>query len=434
MIEEIVKQIKKINKGNIPTMLVFLSLIFVFFYRFLIGLGAMESIKYLLDAITITLTFISLRKKQFSNLFKLTILIYGLIIVVGTIARLFYISTWPSNVANYLMDIRMLTRYPLYAFVCTSVLNDDDKKHIKELVYSFNIFNSIYIVYQYFTVKVADYWMRGDYLNGFFGAYRGGNLYENVLLVIVTIIVFDDYLKNKIKAHTMIINIIINLFVATIIELKFFYVEAVIIFLIYFVSSFKELTRKKVNRSIIIFAVITVIGICFVNILYKLYPWMQGTLTSWERISDYLLNSHGDSQEMINRTTFLSDVSNMIFHGSVIHQVFGIGLGSANTGMIGGVLPEFTQKYSTTAYSWYSSSYMLVETGIIGFTLYLMTFLLPVSIKNVRHSSNSKMILCICIMSILMVFYNETFRTEAGLMMCLLFAVANKSDSDIRTD
>lgn len=434
MIEEFGKQIKKIKKENIPTMLVFLSLIFTFFYRFFIGLGAMESIKYTLDAITIALTFISIRKKQFSNLFKLIISIYGLIIVVGTIARFFYISTWTSNVANYLMDIRMLIRYPLYAFVCASVLNNDDSKHIKELLYLFNIINSICIVYQYLTVNVVDYWMRGDYLNGFFGAYRGGNLYENVLLVIVTIIVFDDYLKKKINAPAMIINIIINLFVATIIELKFFYVEAVIIFFIYFISSFKELTKREVGRNVILFAIITVIGICFVNILYKLYPWMQGTLTSWVRISDYLSNSHGDSQEMINRTTFISDVSNIIFRGSVINLVFGIGLGSANTGMIGGVLPEFTQKYSTTAYSWYSSSYMLVETGIIGFTLYLMTFLLPVSKKFVRHSSNRKMILCTCIMSILMIFYNETFRTEAGLMMCLLFAVANKSYPDTRVD
>lgn len=434
MITEIGKQIKKINKGNIPTMLVFLSLIFIFFYRFFIGLGAMESIKYTLDVITIALAFISIRKKRFNNLFKLTISIYGLIIAVGTITRLFYISTWTSNIANYLMDIRMLLRYPLFAFGCTSVLNNDDCKHIKKLLYFFNIINSICIVYQYLTVNVADYWMRGDYLNGFFGAYRGGNLYENVLLVIVTIIVFDDYLKNKINAPAMIINIILNLFVATIIELKFFYVEAVVVFFIYFFSSFKELTAKEVYRNIILFVIITVFGICFVNILYKLYPWMQGTLTSLERISDYLSNSHGDSQEMINRTTFISDVSNIIFHGRVINLVFGIGLGSANTGMIGGMLPEFTQKYSTTAYSWYSSSYMLVETGIIGFTLYLMTFLLPASKKFVRYSSNRKIILCTCIMSLLIIFYNETFRTEAGLMMCLLFAVAYKSDPDIRAD
>lgn len=434
MIAEMHRIIEKVINGqiDIPALLVFISLIFIFFYRFIIGVGAKESIKYILDVITIVLALISIKKKQMTDLFKITILIYGLIVVIGTITRLFNIDNWTSHIVNYLMDIRMLARYPLYAFSCISVLDDDDCKIIKKLICAFNVINAICIVYQYFTVDVWDYWMRGDYINGFFGAYRGGNLYENVLLVIVTIIVLDGYAKKKIKASTMLINIILNLFIATIIELKFFYLEVAVIFLTYFLASFKESTNKDMIRIIKILVTLAIVGFCFINILYKLYPWMRGTLSSWERMSDYLSNSHGDSQKMINRTTFISDVYHILFHGNITDLIFGIGLGSANTGNVGGVLPEFTQKYINTAYSWYSSSYLLVETGIIGFILYFIAFIMPVRKKYISYSSNRKMIICTCIMSIMMIFYNETFRTEAGLMMCILFAIANNSDPDIK--
>ena len=145
---------------------------------------------------------------------------------------------------------------------------------------------------------------------------------------------------------------------------------------------------------------------------------------------DYFSNSHGDSQGMINRTSFISDVNNTMFHGDVINLVLGVGLGTANTGVFGGSLPAFTQKYGYTAYSWYSSSYMLIETGIIGLILYCTAFILPVNNRFMRGTSKREMVICTCIISIMMIFYNETFRTEAGLMMCILLAISNIKDAN----
>lgn len=358
-------------------------------------------------------------------------MIYAFIIIIGTIARLVNITIWGSDISNFLMDIRMLVRYPMFAFACASLLNNDDCKTIKKILYSFNIINTVFIIYQYFTINVYDYWMRGDYLNGFFGAYRGGNLYENVLLVIVTIIALDDYTTQKINTPLILINLGVNLFAATLAELKYYYVEFAVILLIYFVSSLKRVTARKLIRGLIVISICIVGAVYLINVLYKIYPWMQGTLTSLTRILDYFSNSHGDSQNMINRTSFISDVNNMIFHGNVIELIFGVGLGTANTGIYESALPEFTQKYGFTGYSWYSSSYMLVETGLLGLMLYCTAFLLPIKRRFIRESSNRKMIICTCIMSIMMIFYNETFRTEAGLMMCILLTVSNKSRADI---
>ena len=426
------KYIIKVHKGrvNIESVLIFLSLIFILFYRHFVEKGITDNIKYVLDGIIIAVFLVSISKARITTLFKHTVLVYTFIIIIGTIVRLANITLWDSDITNFLMDIRMLARYPMYAFACASLLDYKDCKNIKKIMYSFNLVNTVLIIYQYFTLNVWDYWMRGDYLNGFFGAYRGGNVYENVLLVIVTIIAIDDYTTKKINTCIMLVNIGINLFAATLSELKYYYIELVVILLIYFASSFKRITARKIFRTLIIALVCIIAAIYFINILYKIYPWMQGTLTSWTRMLDYFSNSHGDSQGMINRTSFISDVNNTMFHGDVINLVLGVGLGTANTGVFGGSLPAFTQKYGYTAYSWYSSSYMLIETGIIGLILYCTAFILPVNNRFMRGTSKREMVICTCIISIMMIFYNETFRTEAGLMMCILLAISNIKDAN----
>lgn len=426
------RYIIKFHKGrvNIESVLIYLSFIFILFYRHFVERGVTDNIKYVLDVITIVAFMVSIAKARITNLFKLSLLVYTFIVIIGTLVRVANITIWDSDIANFLMDIRMLARYPMYAFACASLLDYNDSKNIKKIVYSFNLVNTVLIIYQYFTLNVFDYWMRGDYLNGFFGAFRGGNIYENALLVIVTIIAIEDYTTKKINTATMLVNIGVSLLAATLSELKYYYLEGAVILLIYYASSLKRVTTKKIIRSLIIASICIIGAVYFINILYKLYPWMQGTLTSWTRMLDYFSNSHGDSQGMINRTSFISDINNTIFHGDVIDLIFGVGLGTANTGVFGGSLPEFTQKYSYTTYSWISSSYMLIETGIVGLILYCTAFILPINKKFTRDTSKRKMVICTCIISIMMIFYNETFRTEAGLMMCILLAISNINNVD----
>ena len=157
---------------------------------------------------------------RFTNLFKLLTLIYAYIIVIGTVSRVTNITVWNSDIVHFMMDIRMLARYPMYTFACVSLLNDNDCRIIKKTLYIFNVINTLLIIYQYNTINVLDYWMRGDYLNGFFFFFCGGNVHENVLLVIVTIIAIDDYVAKKINTPLMLINLVVNLLVATITELK----------------------------------------------------------------------------------------------------------------------------------------------------------------------------------------------------------------------
>lgn len=82
--------------------------------------------------------------------------------------------------------------------------------------------NTALIIYQFITVKVEDYWMRGDYLNGFFGVKRGGNLYVNVLLIAVILIVYNKWKNKKLKLSMALLTVATCFVDAVLIELKVF--------------------------------------------------------------------------------------------------------------------------------------------------------------------------------------------------------------------
>ena len=76
----------------------------------------------------------------------------------------------------------------------------------------------------------------------------------------------------------MILTCIVD---ATLIELKFFYVEFAIILFLIFAKHFKsiELSRETVAKSFIVLIAIGVVFLLAVQVLYFIYPWMRGTMS-----------------------------------------------------------------------------------------------------------------------------------------------------------
>lgn len=83
---------------------------------------------------------------------------------------------------------------------------------------------------------------------------------------------------------------------------------------------------------------------------------------------------------------------------------------------------EFAQKFYWTNYSWYSTAYMLIETGVVGLIIYIISFLmLFFNIKrDALYASISK---CMCLIAIILMIYNESLKTEAGYMIFFLIAI-----------
>lgn len=392
------------------------------FEGFFIDLGAPTSLKYILDILNLLLFAIAVKKAyKISRTFKLVILWYLFFGGIGTLSAIANISKWDLNIIFWLLDCRLFLRFPIFLISCGILLNKDDVESIFNKLLVFQLINSLLIIYQYLTFEAADYWMRGDYLNGFFGTARGGNMYVNVLLVAVTLIAYDRLEQKKIKLWHALLLWASCLIDATLIELKVYYIEIIIcFFMIFFLDNpIMKIKEKKIKIFIAGFGIGLIVLPVMIEVLYKLYPTMEGTLTI-SKIIEIASSSEGyTSSGDLNRLTAVGQVYSEIFNQDIVDGLIGIGLGNANTG---GQMSLFAQLYEKTHYSYFQSSYVFIETGIIGLLLYASSFF--IFFIQGKKSRYSVIVQIMSIMSIILVIYDEVLRTEGGYIVYFILSLA----------
>ena len=410
------------NKKNVRLYIIYLMLIMILFKGFLVDLGLPSNIKYLLDVLNVTLFFLSLDdiRANIKN-FRVFILLYVIFIFVGSFSSIIHIGKWGFNIKLWLLDIRQFLRFPLFLLSCSVSMKKNHIEKIFDYLLIYQIINTILIIYQFITVKVDDFWMRGDYLNGFFGTQRGGNLYVNVLMLMVILIVYNKWINKSIKKWYAILLILTCIVDATLIELKFFYVEFAIILFLIFAKHFKsiELSRETVAKSFIVLIAIAVVFLLAVQVLYFIYPWMRGTMSFSGMVKNVTSSTGYTDSGDFNRLTAVLGVFTVCFNNRILDGIIGIGIGNCN---IGGGTSTFAELFQYTNYSWFQSSYIFAETGVIGLVLYILTFL-SIYIKTGNKQEYSFIVKIMVVLSLLLVIYDEVLKTEGAFLVYFMLSL-----------
>lgn len=415
----------RFNKTQFSYLILFLIFVMLFFHRYIIELGAPGFLKYVIDILNILLFLKAVSKKiKSGNSEKILLFLYIVILVSGTIAMFGNIGVWKVDFILYLFDCRSLIRYLMFFLSCKTLLQPDEIEKIFNLILGFHVINCILVIFQYFTIEVPIYWMRGDNLNGFFGIATGGNIYVNALMITVSIIMMYRWNNNLCSKQTLLLFLVLNIIISVLIELKAYFIELFIIALFFLFPYIKKPTRKHFFWGICIIIGGGIFLYEMVQVLYKIYPWMANTL-SLSRLIE--ISSSNDKREIV-RLSAVKDVINIIYNGDIVSALLGVGLGTANTN---GTMSEFAQKFYNTHYSWYSFSYIFIETGLLGLLSYILSFinLNIYSKKSNRYSAITK---CTSIISIFIIIYNETFKTEAGYLLFFLLSLSFINEKIVR--
>lgn len=404
--------------NSIYYFIVLLVVLSVLFHRFIIQLGCPEVFKYSLDGLNVLAFAFSLfnykRNKQMFFSISVTILFF---ILFGTLAIINGVHYFQFTLSNYLFDIRNVLRPFMFFFSCCTLLKFDQIEKIKNILIAYHLVNFVYIVYQYFTLEVWAYWMRGDNLNGFFGTATGGNIYVNVMCIVTSIISLERFKEKKFTVFHSYFILSLNLLLATLIELKMYYFEFAIIVGIFV---FEIKLRKKMTTNKIIVILISIICIPFiiygmVLLMYKIYPSMAGSL-SLQGILKTTSQDGYTGRYDLNRLSFIKGINKSIFHNNKFLNMFGLGLGMANTNS------SFFDLYDNTHYTWFSSAYVYIENGITGLILYLLSFYIVLIFCNNQNKYYKKSIISTILMITVVFFYNETMKTEANYLLVFLLA------------
>ena len=379
-------------------------------------LGLPWAIRYILDGawalllVMICLNKVRQNKKGISLLMLWAILFFSYTLLV-------YIVQYQSF-PYYLWGVRNNFRFFVVFFAFTTFLSERDITNCFKLFDVLFWANVAVSIVQFFALNY-----NGDYLGGIFGTEQGCNGYTNIFFVIVLTKDILFYLENKVKLPTCFLKCAAALWVAALAELKFFFVEFVII--IAFVSAFTKFSWRKLwvilGGAVGAFAFAALLSALFPNFAnFFSFKFFFETGTSNDGYT-----GAGD----LNRLDAITKINEMWLK-TPWQRLFGLGLGNCDTSGFEIVNTPFYETYGDMHYTWLSYAFMYLECGWIGLMFYFGFFVLVYfAIRKIEKRSEGiaktycRMGRILAILCMIIAIYNASLRTEAGYMMFFALAV-----------
>lgn len=405
----------KIQKRSPESWLVW----FIFFMPFLFGaltefLPFPSLVKYTVDIAWVGILVLFFFSKKVSvskgaaNLFVWILLFFvytAVLYLFNFQSPLYYLWGFRNNFRVYAFFIGVV------AFLC----KDEIDKYIDWFDRIFYI-NCAVALFQFFFLD-----LRQDFLGGIFGAQGGCNGWLNIFQVVVVTKTIIFYLNHKETLRATVVKSALALIIAALAELRFFFIEfGVIVAVAVLITSFSW--RKF---AIIIVAVAGVfIG---VKILIDLFPFFADYMTIESFYNSAVSEDGYTASGDMNRLTSFGMVSDLFLRNDV-ERLFGLGLGNCDyADRFGFLTTSFYTENADYHYTWLSTAFIFLETGILGLVFFFGFFVLVFAMAFRRRNKTEKIYcqlsMITAIMCIMIGIYNSTLRTEAAFMLYFIMAL-----------
>lgn len=411
----------KTGKSLLPKYLVLFQLIYICFVQLLIGAGLPSSLTLLCDVVNVLL-FICLvryfgKTMEAVDRFKPFFVLNFLFFFLGSVVALLC----DGNIIQWAWSIRNFGRFVVFFTAVLVFIDKNDFKLIKKAAYVIEHISFVLCAYQFFVKK-----LKGDFIGGVFGTNHGvANTWLNVFLIIVFALALTDWLcSGKGGIRLMVIGLEC-MFIAVVGELKFFFIEMVLIAVMSFVLARK--TFKSSKKMMAVVALGMVLLIISVPIMYSLFPFFRdffNVKTVVKTASDSYTGT-GD----LGRTTAVIDIAGKIFGGDPFKVLFGIGLGNGEYSERQKIFQSaFYLKYKLSSYNWFTDAIVMVQNGLIGIALYVSGFfyiIWKLFMKYRDDKSNNTVItsLMIAILCLALFVYNISLNCDVAYLLYAILAI-----------
>ena len=390
---------------------IYYEIIYNCFIKFFIGfLGLPSYLNYLTDVFLLVLLIQELLSKR--------VYVYGKQERVSNqsglfIAVIYFIFTIFSFIYNkysflqYLWGIRNNFRFFVFAWLCCRNMKKKDFETLFDVLSGFFALNIIAVTYEYFfsgiDVRV------GDSISGLYSAgleHGGGNGPLNWIICIVCVHALAKYMSKEKPLWYLVYVIAGAVYMASLSELKIFFIELAII-----IIGVVAFSRKSYKIGII--GIGGMIAFYFgINAIYRLFPQFADFYNIDRILANVDLGSGYQGRGTINRMSSISYVFSHFLH-SPLQRLFGIGLGNADFSSFSFLQSAFYNTNSWTLYQFFYVPFVLIETGMIGLVLFISYFVnvlfkaVKLKTKSNTSSSNRVIAIMISILAIAMLFYNQ---------------------------
>ncbi len=330
-----------------------------------------------------------------------------------------------QSVFYFLWGFRNNFRFYLAFFAIIFFLEYDDIDFIFKIIDVLFIINIFVSIYQFFVLDIVK-----DYCGGIFGAETGSNASTLLFFSIVVSRSILKYMNGCEKAVICFTKCATALLLATLAELKFFFIVFVIILII--ASLITRFSAKK--------AAILIVLVMLVGMSGTLYQMLFETEFSIKKILEHFTYEHYSSAKDVGRFTAIPQIAKTI-HKDWVSKLFGLGLGNCDTSSFAICNTSFFQSHQSLNYIWFSSACWFLETGFVGLLFYLTFFAICFisGLKQMKLKEGniiySQITIIMSVLCVLLTFYNSSLRTEIGYLaffaLALPFIYGNAEVKDV---
>ena len=404
----------QIKKRPMPCWLIIWIVTLPLLWGLLFHLFSLPSfVKYTADvAWIILLCFILLRKK--GNINKRIIPIISLVAVFFLYCLISYLFNYQSFI-YFLWGMRNNFRFYVLFFAVLVYFDESDAMGSFKLLDVLFWVNVPVTLVQYFVLG-----MKQDYLGGIFGVESGANASTIIFFTIVLSASMLRYMEGKEKFSLCAAKCVVSLFFSVLAELKFFFVFFVAIMVM--ATLFTSFSWRKV----LIFAVCAFMISVASTLLVTLFGFED--FLSIEKIWEAATQEHYSSEQTVNRLSAIPKLTEILVP-DLNDRLFGLGLGNCDTSSFEICDTPFYKTYGYLRYSYFSVAFLFLEVGYIGLSLYITFFIFVILLVRSRikqgicNRLHGQVALIMAVLSIVLVVYNSSLRTESGYMVFFVLAL-----------
>lgn len=320
----------------------------------------------------------------------------------------------PKSVILAIWDMRTFLRPFFYILICYCYFERDDIDKIFNFAYKLQFINVGVTLFMYY---VQGIWM--DINGGIFAPVQGCNKFSNVYCCLMISWVLAKFIREKATLLQVFLTFGCSIVVAIYAELKFLFIEMILIVLIEIVFSGGG---KKVIRTISICALILFLGL---YLLMSLFPESFAFLTDQELFMWYAKDmSYSQTEVSVNRLSGFEIVNEHMFQNDGFLKLFGFGWGTTGQipfiGLYGFVFSAYTSLY----YMIFTYAWIYAELGMVGLLMfYGIIFVILIQIFRFCKDDDEGYGLLAktsCILVIILTIYDSSWITEGvGFMHAL---------------
>ena len=396
-----------------PQTLLFFILYIVLFEGILINVLHIPGIiMYVADFLLVFLIIYSFIKNK--KLEKEEKIIKNIIVLYILIVTFSYIVNY-QNVLYFIGGFRNVFRLFFFFLLCTIYLTKSDMvKFLKKLDGIFYI-NAVIMMIQYFI-----FGLNQDYLGGIFGTHQGCNGPLNIFFVVIVSYSVLAYMNKKESLNAMIIKCSLALAMAGLAELKYFYIEFVIIVIFAFLTT--GFTLRKLG--LVFFSIVGLVA--GIKIIDKLFG--MGYVFNIDFIIKDSTSGGYTSSGDLSRGAFIVAIENL-FLLTTEKKIFGLGLGNCEIKTIFADETPFFRRYGSLHYDWFASMHTFIEQGWLGLSFYVAFFCMVIFLtyrigkKYKIDQFYVKLTYLYGILFFLVFFYNQTLRQDIACFVAFCLAM-----------